>query len=99
MGVRDPLSPEVVAAKLAERPEWQQVGSEITRIYPVDYDTAIAAVAEIGQAAVELEHRPDLDIRWSALTVTMTTHTAGDVLTELDFLLADRVDQIIARYR
>lgn len=97
MAVRDPLDSDTVAAMLAERPGWQQIGHEISRTYQIDYDTAIAAVAEIGKAAIELEHRPDLDIRWSTLTVTMTTHTAGDVLTELDFLLADRIDQIIER--
>lgn len=95
MGVRDPLAPDVVTTKLAERTGWRQVGHEITRTYELDYDTAITAVVDIGKAAIELEHRPDLDIRWATLTVTMTTHTAGDVLTELDFLLADRIDQII----
>lgn len=98
MGVRDPLAPDVVTAKLAERTGWRQVGNEITRTYEIDYDTSITAVAEIGKAAIELEHRPDLDIRWATLTVTMTTHTAGDVLTELDFLLADRIDQIVSEY-
>ena len=98
MGVRDPLDPDRVAANLAERPGWQQVGQEITRTYHLDYDSTVTAVAEIGKAAVELEHRPDLDIRWDTLTVTMTTHTAGDVLTELDFLLAERIDQIIDQH-
>lgn len=98
MAVRDPLDQDKVAAKLAERPGWQQEGQEITRTYRLDYDTAVTAVGEIGKAAIELEHRPDVDIRWDTLTVTMTTHTAGDVLTELDFLLADRIDEIIDQY-
>jgi 4a-hydroxytetrahydrobiopterin dehydratase len=41
-----------------------------------------------------LEHRPDLDIRWDTLLVTMTTHTAGNVVTDLDFKLARRIDEI-----
>ena len=50
-------------------------------------------------AAIELEHRPDIDIRWDRLTVYLTTHTAGDVVTELDFLeLAARIDQITAAH-
>jgi hypothetical protein len=27
----------------------------------------------------------------------MTTHTAGDVVTDLDFLLADQLDEILTR--
>ncbi len=46
--------------------------------------TPIQIVTEIGQAAIELEHRPDIDIRWDQLRIFMTTPTAGDVVTELD---------------
>jgi 4a-hydroxytetrahydrobiopterin dehydratase len=38
----------------------------------------------------------DIDIRWDQLTVYLTTHTAGDVITELDFLLLARMDAIAA---
>ncbi len=46
------------------------------------------------RAAIELEHRPDIDIRWEALRFAMTTHTAGGVVTELDFQLAERTNAI-----
>jgi 4a-hydroxytetrahydrobiopterin dehydratase len=84
--------------RLAGLPGWRTDGTGIFRDYAIGYDQAIAAVAEIGQAAIELEHRPDLDIRWGALTVYLTTHTAGDVVTELDFMTAARVDEIAARH-
>ena len=70
----------------------------ISKTYSIDYDTAVHIVGEIGQAAIELEHWPDIDIRWDQLTVYLTTHTAGDVVTELDFLLLARIDAIAARY-
>ena len=43
-----------------------------------------------------MAHRPDLDIRWTGLHVFMTTHTAGDVVTELDLATAARLDAIAA---
>jgi 4a-hydroxytetrahydrobiopterin dehydratase len=73
---------------------WHGDTTGIRRDYRIGYDDAIRAVAEIGQAAVELEHRPDIDIRWSKLTVYLTTHTAGDVVTELDLVTAARIDEI-----
>lgn len=51
---------------------------------------------QIASLAVEMAHRPDLDIRWTGLRVFMTTHTAGDVVTELDLAMAARLDVIAA---
>ena len=99
MAPRDEIIP---AAELAERlaalDGWHGDTSGIAKTYAIGYDSAIRAVAEIGVAAVELEHRPDLDIRWAGLTVYLTTHTAGNVVTELDMLTAARLDEIAARH-
>lgn len=93
MSLRTPLNAEHVRRRLADT-GWIGDTSQITRVFNVAYDTAITIVGEIGAAAIELEHRPDIDIRWSTLTITMTTHTAGDVVTELDFALAERINAI-----
>ena len=98
MGVRDPLSADDVQIRLAERDGWRGDTNQVEKVFRVDYDTAIRIVAAIGPVAIELEHRPDMDIRWDTLRVSMTTHTAGDVVTELDFLLVDRIDEIADRH-
>jgi 4a-hydroxytetrahydrobiopterin dehydratase len=99
MAPRDEVIP---AAQLRERlaglDGWHGDTSGISKDYDVGYDTAIRIVAGIGAAAMELEHRPDIDIRWDRLRVFMTTHTAGDVVTELDFLLIARIDAIAAAH-
>lgn len=95
MAPRDEIIPAAdLPRRLSALGGWHGDTTGISKTYAIGYDTAIRAVAEIGQAAIELEHRPDIDIRWDRLTVYLTTHTAGDVVTELDFLLAARVDQI-----
>jgi 4a-hydroxytetrahydrobiopterin dehydratase len=93
------LSDEIIQAgdleaRLAPLCGWHGDTSGICRDYRIGYDDAIRAVAEIGRAAAELEHRPDIDIRWDRLTVYLTTHTAGDVVTELDLVTASRIDEI-----
>ncbi|MGW3282711.1 4a-hydroxytetrahydrobiopterin dehydratase [Nocardia rhamnosiphila] len=93
------LTAEQVRKKLAVLDGWSGDTSAVTKEYRVDYDTAIDIVAEIGKAAVELEHRPDIDIRWDRLRVSMTTHTAGGVVTELDFLLIDRIETIAGSFQ
>jgi 4a-hydroxytetrahydrobiopterin dehydratase len=100
MALRDEIIPaSELHGRLAAIPGWHTTdGISIVRTYEIGYDDAIRAVTEIGHAAVELEHRPDIDIRWAGLTVYLTTHTAGDVVTELDFLTAARVDEIAGRH-
>jgi 4a-hydroxytetrahydrobiopterin dehydratase len=51
-------------------------------------------IDDIGPLAVELEHRPDMDVRWTGLKVFLTTHTVGDVVTELDLMTAARLDAL-----
>jgi len=45
--------------------------------------------------AEELDHHPDIDIRWRNLTFHCATHSAGGV-TARDLDLAARIDEIIA---
>ena len=90
------LTADQVTDRLKRTPGWAGDATGIARTYTVDYDTAIRIVSEIGAVAIELEHRPDIDIRWGQLRVAMTTHTAGDQVTELDLLLVDRIDAIAA---
>lgn len=77
---------------------WSGDTGQISKSYSIDYDSAMRAVAEIAQGAIELEHRPDIDIRWDRLRIAMTTHTAGDVVTELDFLLVARINEITEKH-
>lgn len=97
MELRDQVIPAAsLPERLAALPGWQGDASGIARDYPVGWDAAAAAVPRIAALAAQMEHRPDLDIRWAALRVFLTTHTAGDVVTELDLAMAARLDAIAA---
>lgn len=87
-----------VEQKLRELPGWRREGDEIRRtITAPDFPTAIRIVDEIAVRAEELNHHPDIDIRWRELHLALTTHDQGG-LTELDFTLAARIDAIAAKY-
>ena len=97
MALRDQIiSPADLPERLAALPGWHGDTSGISRDYRAGWDAAAAMVPQIAALAVEMAHRPDLDIRWSALRVFMTTHTAGDVVTELGLAVAARLDAIAA---
>ncbi|TDB79840.1 4a-hydroxytetrahydrobiopterin dehydratase [Actinomadura sp. KC216] len=97
MSLRTPLDAGQVAERLAAT-GWAGDTREIHRTFAVEYDDAMRIVAEVAVAAIELEHRPDIDIRWDRLRFSMTTHTAGDVVTELDFATAERINAIAAKH-
>jgi 4a-hydroxytetrahydrobiopterin dehydratase len=81
-----------VAAALRATPGWERAGSEIRRVYRfADFRAALAFVNRVGALAEAAGHHPDIDIRYNAVTLTLTTHDAGG-LTAKDFELARSID-------
>lgn len=60
------------------------------------FPAAIVAVVDVAKFAEEIDHHPDIDIRWRSVTFRLTTHSAGGV-TESDVTLATRIDEIVTR--
>jgi len=58
-----------------------------------DFVSALEFANSIGAVAEEQGHHPDILIRWGNVTVTMWTHKI-DGLTESDFILAAKIDEI-----
>ena len=74
---------------------WTGDNAAITRTVELpDFRAAIAAVDRVAAVAEEMDHHPDIDIRWRTLTFTCATHSAGGV-TVRDLELARRIDEIV----
>ena len=58
-----------------------------------DFVSALQFVNAIGALAEEQGHHPDILLRWGNVTVTTWTHKI-DGLTESDFILAAKIDEI-----
>ncbi|MEV4288578.1 4a-hydroxytetrahydrobiopterin dehydratase [Nonomuraea bangladeshensis] len=87
-----------VESRLKDLPAWRREGEEIRRtVEAPDFPTAIRIVDAIAVKAEELNHHPDIDIRWRTLHLALTTHDQGG-LTELDFTLAALIDAIAAEH-
>jgi 4a-hydroxytetrahydrobiopterin dehydratase len=88
------LSPDELAAALSGLPLWSGDGDGIRRSVELPgFPDAVAALVRIGFVAEQLDHHPDVDLRWRTLHLTLVTHSAGGV-TELDLELARRVDEL-----
>jgi 4a-hydroxytetrahydrobiopterin dehydratase len=58
------------------------------------FRAAVEAVSMIADVAEQMDHHPDMDLRWRKVRVAVVTHSAGGV-TDLDLELARRVDALL----
>lgn len=60
------------------------------------YTDGLDWAREIGVIADRMDHHPGLRVTMRTVDVTLTTHDAGDVVTEKDRLLAAAIDELWA---
>ena len=61
-----------------------------------DFAEAFAFMTRVGLVAQEQGHHPDLSISWNEVTIAITTHDAGNTVTDHDRKLAAAIDAMIA---
>ena len=88
------LEESEVERRLAELPDWSRAGEAITREFDRgDFAGSIEFVNQLTPVAEEMNHHPDLEISWSRVTVTISTHSEG-ALTAADFELARQITEL-----
>lgn len=94
---RDVLTEAEVKASLASlHGDWAGGSEQLRRsIEFANFPTAVEFVNRLAPICEELDHHPDLALRWRWVDVVLTTHSAGGV-TNLDLTLAGHVDEVAA---
>ncbi len=93
------LSAAELAALLPTLPGWSGDPIAISRTYTApDFSTGIKLVNAVAEVAEDINHHPDIDIRWTKVTFRLTTHSAGGV-TRRDIDLAARIAALATTYR
>jgi 4a-hydroxytetrahydrobiopterin dehydratase len=89
------LSSDDVAAGLSALPQWSGDGDGLHRSVELPtFRDAVDAIVRIADVAEEMDHHPDVDLRWRTLHLTLVSHSAGGV-TDLDLELARRIDALL----
>ena len=89
------LSDDAVAAALSSLPLWAGDADGLRRTVELPtFRDAVAAIVSIADVAEELDHHPDVDLRWRTLHLILVSHSAGGV-SELDLELARRIDALL----
>ncbi len=85
------LADDEITTQLADLDGWSRDGVSLVAAYTaLDFPAAIALVDEAADEAEQMQHHPDIDIRWTTTRWTLSTHSAGGV-TQLDVELAHRI--------
>ena len=87
------LDPAEVDAALGDL-EWAREGSELVKVHSgKDFAASLSYVNAVGALAEEMNHHPDIDVRWNKVTLRLSTHSAGGI-TSADLELARRIDVV-----
>jgi len=74
---------------------WTEEGGALAKDFRfADFAEALAFVNRVGALAEAAGHHPDIDIRWNVVTLRLSTHSEGSVVTDKDRDLSARIDGI-----
>jgi 4a-hydroxytetrahydrobiopterin dehydratase len=92
-----PLSSPAIASALLGLPGWARCGMKIgtlTKTYKFkDYHQATAFMNSVSTEINELDHHPEWTNVYNTVTVRLTTHDAGNKITEKDIRLARAMEK------
>jgi 4a-hydroxytetrahydrobiopterin dehydratase len=90
-----PLSDSKITDALASLDGWTRDGDSLVRTFK--FETYLAGVAFASAAGVVcegLDHHPDMLVGWRKVTLTFTTHDAGNKISAKDVAAAKAVDAL-----
>ncbi len=93
--MRQKLTDDEIADALASLPGWRRAGDALARTFtfPAFMD-GVAFVNRVAEAAEAADHHPDIDIRYTRVTCTLSTHDAGGI-TKADVRLAKEIERLL----
>jgi 4a-hydroxytetrahydrobiopterin dehydratase len=88
------LSDAEIDERLSGLEAWERSGDAIVKRFENgDFKGSVDFVNRLTPEAEDMNHHPDLEISWSTVTVSITTHSEGG-LTDNDFELVRRIEAL-----
>ena len=89
------LSEAEINAGLATLNNWTRDGEALVKEFGFDsYLAGVAFASSVGVIAEGQDHHPDMSIGWRRVSVSFTTHDAGNALSAKDFAAAAAIDAL-----
>ena len=75
---------------------WTEENNTLTREFEFkDFSEAFAFMTRVAMLAEAANHHPFWTNVWNKVTIQLSTHDAGNVVTEKDRKLADAIDTLL----
>jgi 4a-hydroxytetrahydrobiopterin dehydratase len=88
------LSDIEIQRELGTLTGWTRKGESLTKTFTfATFMAGIGFVDRVAVAAEKMDHHPDLDIRYTKIGVTLSTHSTGGI-TANDIALAREMDAL-----
>jgi 4a-hydroxytetrahydrobiopterin dehydratase len=77
---------------------WKEENNSLYRKFEfADFSEAFAFMTRVALAAEKMNHHPLWTNVYNKVEVWLSTHDAGDVVTEKDHKLAEKIDKIFSK--
>lgn len=91
------LNESEIKEALASLPGWSLGDKAIVADYSFhDFNDALIFVNSVAQAAEQMNHHPDIDIRYNKVRMLLTSHDSGGV-TRRDTRMAKQISEIFGQ--
>ena len=75
---------------------WKEADNKLKRVFEFkDFVEAFGFMSKVAILAEKADHHPNWSNVYNRVTIELTTHDAGNVVTEKDRKLAEAIDQLL----
>ena len=78
---------------------WQEQDNQLKRTFEFkNFSQAFAFMTRVAFVAENMNHHPDWSNSWNKVTISLSTHDAGNIITEKDHEMAKSIDAIFNEF-
>lgn len=75
---------------------WQELNNSLYRKFQFrDFKEAFAFLTKVAMVAEKIDHHPTIQNTWNTVELWLSTHDAGNTVTEKDQRLAAMIDGLL----
>ena len=79
--------------------DWKEENNCLTKDFTFgDFSEAFSFMTQVAIAAEKADHHPEWTNVWNRVSFRLSTHDAGDIVTDKDRALAADIDRIAEKY-
>lgn len=89
------LNETEIKQKLKEIPGWEYRDNKLAREFKFkDFNYSLNFIDSLAEIFEETDHHPDIHIYYSRVIFELNTHSAGNKVTEIDFIVAAEINRV-----